>query len=245
MSMHPAIRIALPPVVLAVLLSLIYLLPMNTELQESAISPQLPYGTELDGWYGEKTQASKEERGTLAADTIFSKGIYRRCTKQSSSALTSGTDGMFCYGAPVSVSIVYSGSDMNSSIHRPERCLPSQGHVNLQTSSSELTLTDGRTISLTRLTSRVPLPNRSDGLTLNFISYYVFIGHGTMRHTHLGRTLQDMYDRVAKGYVQRWAYFQASSYWAPELNLTEEETDKRVRALISELLPTQINWDEM
>ena len=77
------------------------------------------------------------------------------------------------------------------------------------------------------------------------MSYYVFIGHGTIRHTHIGRTLQDMYDRVAGGYVQRWAYLQVSSYWAPELDVTEEETDRRVRALISELLPRQVKWEEM
>ncbi|MBR1997095.1 MAG: hypothetical protein IJ993_01655, partial [Akkermansia sp.] len=62
------LTVALPPALLAVLLSLIYLLPMNTELQESAISPALPYGTKLAGWYGKKEQASPEERGTLAAD---------------------------------------------------------------------------------------------------------------------------------------------------------------------------------
>ena len=224
-----------PPALLAVLLSAVFVLPRQEQLMESSISPDLPVNYNLAGWEGKKIQESEVERTSLAADTRFSKAQYtqpRRVFWEQEKP-------------PVEISIVYSGSDMNSSIHRPERCLPSQGHVNLQTSSSELSLTDGRTISLTRLTSRVPLPNRSDGLTLNFISYYVFIGHGTMRHTHLGRTLQDMYDRVAKGYVQRWAYFQASSYWAPELNLTEEETDKRVRALISELLPTQINWDEM
>ena len=229
------LHVWLPPALLAVLLSAVFVLPRQEQLMESSISPDLPVNYNLAGWEGKKIQESEVERTSLAADTRFSKAQYtqpRRVFWEQEKP-------------PVEISIVYSGSDMNSSIHRPERCLPSQGHVNLQTNSSEIPLADGRTLTFTRLTSRVPLPNREDGLTLNFISYYVFIGHGTMRHTHLGRTLQDMYDRVAKGYVQRWAYFQASSYWAPELNLTEEETDKRVRALISELLPTQINWDEM
>jgi hypothetical protein len=174
------------------------------------------------------------ERSSLAADTRFSKAQYtqpRRVFWEQEKP-------------PVEVSIVYSGSDMNSSIHRPERCLPSQGHINLKTRADEITLADGRRIAVTRLTSQVPVPGEKK-IVLNFVNYYVFIGHGTMRHTHIGRTLQDMYDRVAKGYVQRWAYFQASSYWAPELNLSEEETDKRVRSLISELLPGQINWEEM
>ena len=235
MNMKTLLRAWLPPVLLAALLGCVFILPRHEALVESSISPELPLGFDLPGWQGTKLQESEVERTSLAADTRFSKAQYtqprRVFWEQEKPA--------------VEVSIVYSGSDMNSSIHRPERCLPSQGHVNLQSRESEITLTDGRTISITRLTSRVPLPDRKDGLTLNFISYYVFIGHGTMRHTHIGRTLQDMYDRVAKGYVQRWAYFQASSYWAPELQLTEEETDKRIRTLISDLLPTQVDWSQM
>jgi hypothetical protein len=233
--MKQLLRAWLPPTLLALLLSSVFIMPRQEKLMESSISPDLPLSFELPGWQGTRIQESEVERTSLAADTRFSKAQYtqpRRVFWEKEKP-------------PVEVSIVYSGSDMNSSIHRPERCLPSQGHVNLQTNSSEIPLADGRTLTFTRLTSRVPLPNREDGLTLNFISYYVFIGHGTMHHTHLGRTLQDMYDRVTRGYVQRWAYFQANSYWAPELNLTEEETDKRVRTLISELLPKQINWSEM
>ena len=233
--MKNILRALLPPALLALLLSSVFILPRHATLVESSISPDLPVNSDLPGWQGTKVQESEVERSSLAADTRFSKAQYtqsRRVFWEKEKP-------------PVEISIVYSGSDMNSSIHRPERCLPSQGHVNLQSSADKITLKDGRTLHVTRLTSRVPLPNRDDGLTLNFISYYVFIGHGTMHHTHLGRTLQDMYDRVAKGYVQRWAYFQASSYWAPELNLTEKETDQGIRALISELLPSQINWQEM
>lgn len=229
------LRALLPPVLLALLLSAVFILPRHEELVESSISPDLPVDFDLPGWQGKKVQESEVERSSLAADTRFSKAQYtqpRRVFWEEEKP-------------PVEVSIVYSGSDMNASIHRPERCLPSQGHVDLQTSHDSITLADGRCIAITRLTSRVPLPDRHDGLNLRFISYYVFIGHGTMRHTHLGRTLQDMYDRVTRGYVQRWAYFQASSYWAPELKLNEEETDKRIRTLISELLPGQIDWQEM
>lgn len=233
--MKTVLRALLPPALLATILCSVFILPRQEALMESSISPDLPLNSDLPGWQGKKIQESELERSSLAADTRFSKAQYtepRRVFWEREKP-------------PVEVSIVYSGNDMNSSIHRPERCLPSQGHVDLRTSNAEIPLADGRTITFTRLTSRVPLPNRADGLTLRFISYYVFIGHGTMHHTHLGRTFQDMYDRVAKGYVQRWAYFQANSYWAPELNLTEEETDKRVRAVISELLPRQVDWSAM
>lgn len=233
--MPQILRALLPPALLALLLGSVFILPRHEALVESSISPDLPVDFDLPGWQGKKVQESEVERTSLAADTRFSKAQYtqpRRVFWEEEKP-------------PVEVSIVYSGSDMNSSIHRPERCLPSQGHIDLRTSHDEIILSDGRSVAFTRLTSRVPLPNRSDGLTLRFVSYYVFIGHGTMRHTHIGRTLQDMYDRITRGYVQRWAYFQASSYWAPELKLSEEETDKRIRALISELLPHQVNWSEM
>lgn len=235
MMLKTALRALLPPALLALILGSVFFLPRHEALMESSISPDLPLDYDLPGWHGVKIQESEVERTSLAADTRFSKAQYtepRRVFWEKEKP-------------PVEVSIVYSGSDMNSSIHRPERCLPSQGHINLQTKADEVTLADGRRISVTRLTSQVPLPNREDKLTLRFVSYYVFIGHGNMRHTHIGRTLQDMYDRVAKGYVQRWAYLQVNSYWAPELNLTEAETDKRVRSVISELLPNQINWQEM
>ncbi|MBQ8376124.1 MAG: exosortase-associated EpsI family protein [Akkermansia sp.] len=229
------LRALLPPALPALILSCVFILPRHEALVESSISPDLPLDFDLPGWQGKKIQESEVERATLAADTRFSKAEY--------------TQGRRVFWEkekpPVEVSIVYSGSDMNASIHRPERCLPAQGHIDLRTGSDEITLADGRTVAFTRLTSRVPLPNRKDKLTLRFVSYYVFIGHGTIRHTHIGRTLQDMYDRVAGGYVQRWAYLQVSSYWAPELDVTEEETDRRVRALISELLPRQVKWEEM
>lgn len=233
--MKNLLRALLPPTLLAAILCSVFILPRHETLVESSISPDLPLGFDLPGWQGKKIQESEVERSSLAADTRFSKAQYtqpRRVFWEEEKP-------------PVEISIVYSGNDMNASIHRPERCLPSQGHVDLRTSSADIRLADGRTIAVTRLTSRVPLPDRKDGLTLRFVSYYVFIGHGTMQHTHLGRTFQDMYDRIAKGYVQRWAYFQASSYWAPELKVTEEETDRRVRAVISELLPRQVDWSAM
>ena len=226
------LRALLPPVLVAVILSSVFILPREESLVESSISPDLPLGTDLSGWQGSKIQESEHERRVLAEDTRFSKATYSRISRVPWEKSL----------PPVEISIVYSGADMNSSIHRPERCLPSQGHLNLRSSSDEITLADGRKLGITRLTSQVQLPDKQ---TINFINYYVFIGHGTIHHSHLGRTAQDIYDRVAKGYVQRWAYFQAGSYWAPELGISEDEADKHIRALISDLLPGQINWQEM
>ena len=233
MTKH-TLRALLPPVVLAFILSGVHLLPKHEELMESSISPELPLGYALPGWKGTKIQESEKERTVLAADTRFSKALYTQPKRVPWAQAT----------PPVEISIVYSGNDMNASIHRPERCLPAQGHVNLQVKSEEITLSDGRKLKLSKIDSQVPMPGDKRGV-FHFIHYYVFIGHGTIHHNHLGRTMQDMYDRVAKGYVQRWAYFQAGTHWAPELGISEETADRLIRELISELLPNQINWQEM
>lgn len=232
--MKKLLRALLPPTLLAAILCCVFVLPREEGLVESSISPDLPMDSSLSGWWGTKTQESESERRILAADTRFSKGTYTRIRRVPWEKILPA----------VEISIVYSGRDMNASIHRPERCLPSQGHLNLHSRSDELTLKDGRKLSITRLSSQVQVPG-SRKQTLNFIHYYIFVGHGTIHHTHLGRTAQDMYDRVAKGYVQRWAYFQAGSYWSPELDISEEEADKQIRNLISDLLPVQIKWEEM
>ena len=240
------LTVALPPALLAVLLSLICLLPMNTQLQESAISPALPYGTELPGWYGEKEQASPEERGTLAADTIFSKGAYRRCYSNSGAnspfvGQSTNTAGVQCYGPQVSVSIVYSGSDMNSSIHRPERCLPAQGHQELRGKDCPLKLSNGKSITFRRLQS-FTLPKVKGDQPLQHIHYYVFIGTDRICHSHMSRTLYDIWDRVAKGRTQRWAYLQVGSYWGGNSGITEAEAEAALQDLIADLTVQQINW---
>lgn len=235
MKLKEIIIVALPPLVLAFLLGLIYLLPMDTELQESAISEKLPYGTEMDGWYGKKTQATKEERGTLAADTIFSKGVYQRCS------ITGLGAEHACYGPPISVSIVYSGSDMNSSIHRPERCLPAQGHLNLMGRDVKVKLNNGREITFKRLQSFTLVGNQPNQ-RLEHINYYAFIGHDRICHSHIMRTLYDIWDRIAKGRTQRWAYLQVGGYWGEKTGITEAAAEAAILDLIADLVPRQINW---
>ncbi len=219
----------LPPLVLCLILSGIYLLPKSDKLQDSAISPDLPLGYALGKWYGVRTQESAEERSTLSADTMFSKASY-----------SSDLSGL----PPVNVSIVYSGNDMNSSIHRPERCLPAQGHFNLHSTSSNITLNDGRTITFTRLVPSTGYQGKLEQ-KLSHINYYVFIGHSNICSTHLDRTLQDMYDRIMKGYVQRWAYFQIGSYWGDALGVSEKACDENLEAIIEALMPKIIAWDSL
>lgn len=224
----------LPPVALGLLMGLILLLPRQDSLLASSIRPDMPLGYELPGWYGVKMQESDLERIILAADTRFSKACYvrRRDSLQEPQ------------GAPIVASIVYSGSDMNSSIHRPERCLPSQGHIDLKGASSDIRLEDGHTLTFTRLTSRTLSPERP-GESLQHINYYIFVGHGSIQSNHLSRTLQDMYDRVFKGYVQRWAYFQIGTYWGGNTGIGEEQAEAQLRELIARLTPGLMEWKQI
>ncbi|MBR5890330.1 MAG: exosortase-associated EpsI family protein [Akkermansia sp.] len=224
----------LPAALLGLLLACIYFLPKHQGLATPSISGDLPLGYSLPGWDGVKVQESEAERKILASDTKFSKAKY---TLQKRVPWEQSTPA-------VEVSIVYSGQEMNNSIHRPEVCLPSQGHLNVQGTESKLTLQNGKEIKLTRLSSKLPIQNK-DCPHLQFIHYYLFIGNGTINHTHLGRNIQDIMDRLISGKVQSWAYFQAGTHWAPELGLSEKDADARLRKLISELLPRQIDWEQV
>jgi len=224
----------LPPLVLGLLLSIIGLIPDNPELQESAVSPALPLDHELPNWYGIKTQESSVERKSLAADTRFSKAIYRHINP-----VTGRQE-----GATINVSIVYSGNDMNSSIHRPERCLPAQGHLNLIGSNTDVELADGRKMPFRRLSSHTPAAT-APGQKLHHIHYYVFVGYDSVHTSHLRRTLQDMYDRFVHGRTQRWAYMQLGTSWGEETGLSEQQAENYLRALIRVLVPQQIDWQQI
>lgn len=226
---HALLHILLPPAALGLIFCLLLLVPTHPELQASAISPDMPLAYGLEGWYAVKLQESESERAALAADTRFSKAIYWKLR----------TDAMKPKGSPIIASIVYSGSDMNSSIHRPERCLPAQGHIGLHGRNVQLTLADGRELTFRKLTSHT---QPASGAPLQHINYYIFIGCDSMQHSHFGRTFKDMYDRVAKGCTQRWAYFQAGTCWGGDSGMSEQMAERQLQQLIQQLLPRQVNW---
>lgn len=223
-----------PAFVLGVILSLSFLIPEKAELQTSSISIELPLRFDLSGWYGTRKQESPAERRILAPDTLFSKADYRLLY----------SDEWDIQMPDVHVSLVFSGNDMNQSIHRPEMCLPGQGHLNLQGTDTKLTLNNGKEVKFTRLTSfrrNKDLPDKK----LHYIHYYTFIGKGNIAHSHMQRVIYDILDRSLKGKVQRWAYCQIGTYWSPHLGITQEDADKLIQKLICQLLPEIINWEEI
>lgn len=233
------LKILLLPFLLAVTLGGIYLMPRQGEVQESSISMDLPTGMNPDGWHGTRRQESEEERALLAADTEFSKADYMQ--ELPISVNEPETAPVLCR-----VSIVKSGHDLNNSIHRPERCLPSQGHFNLTGTTVKVPVEGHGTITMTKLKSQQNItPGQPHPTILDSMHYYVFIGHHHMTEDHLARTLTDMKDRVLYGVDQRWCYFQISTAYGDKIKVPEEKARKQTERLISQLLSRLVKWDEL
>lgn len=231
--------------ILAVSLSAIYILPPFKQV-ESALDSEIP--SLLGDWRNTTYPPSQKELNILAKDTQFSKAHCQLPRREEMSFITGR--------APVDqadLSIVVSGYDLNNSIHRPERCMPAQGHKIYASSPEELAMPDGRQVPVTRLLSKQTLQT-ADGKEREFdsLTYYFFVGHDAVIRSHTERTLIDIKDRVLKGTAQRWSYISASLPFdttegerplgAP---LSREAADKKIRQLLSELADHNIDWQQV
>ncbi len=235
-----SLKIILLPLLFALALASVYLLPKNGRVAEPSIGMTLPLYRTIDGWEGAARQESEKERLLLADDTEFSKADYQQL-KSLFLDMNGQTRPVLCH-----VSLVKSGSDLNNSIHRPERCLPAQGHFNLQSELVDLEIPGHGVLTLTKLKSQQNLtPDRKDSFILNSMHYYVFLGHKNLTESHLVRTLVDMKDRVLFGIDQRWVYFQISTPFGDNIGLPESVATAETEKLIVELLSRIIKWDEL
>lgn len=233
------------PLVLACGLGAIYLLPSVGEVAGSAIRMELPQ--DYAGWYFQHEKPSEKEIEALAKDTEFSKAICRR--RRPFEFLDDGNPNY----DRLDLSIVLSGADINNSIHRPERCMPAQGHTNLVGSDAPIRLANGRTLMARRLTSTQHIPTSADrktGMDLRCVTYYFFVGHDRIAHGHLERTFLDMKDRLIRGMDQRWAYVSVSMWvgkmpWNPTAEVTEQEADQTVSRFLASLAEEQIEWERV
>lgn len=233
------LKILLLPFLLACLLAGIYCMPRHGDPADCSISMELPTGHQLSGWYGTRKQESQEERDILAVDTEFSKADY---VQQFPISIYSPVHAP----ARCHVSIVKSGHDLNNSIHRPERCLPAQGHFNLTSQKISIPVEGHGILTMTQLKSQQNVaPNNEKPVILDSMHYYIFIGHKHLTADHIQRTMLDMKDRVLYGRDQRWSYFQISTSYGPLINLPEEEARKNTEKLISQLLAQLIQWEEI
>ena len=236
-------RFLILPVLLAGLLASIHLLPAAGEMAKSAIDMDLPANAE--DWILRPQAASQVEIDILAPDTRFSKAICLR-PREGEFDIASGLS----IPDRVDLSIVLSGHDLNNSIHRPERCMPSQGHVISTSSNVDFDLSGQREFTAKRLLSVQSIPineEKTEFAKFDCITYYFFVGHDTITQDHLKRTLLDMKDRLLLGMDQHWAYVSVSMWygdvpWIAE-NVSVDEADAKLRKFLSEFAEAQIDWD--
>lgn len=233
------------PLLTGFALSAVYVLPKAGKTGESAVRMILPGF--IGGWSFEKLAASQDEIRILSDDTEFAKAI---CLKARPGEVT--LDG---YRVPdrVDLSVVLSGHDLNNSIHRPERCMPTQGHLITASSDVTLRMDNGRDFKAKRLGSMQAFKDPETGKVVSqfhCVTYYFFVGHDRVTSDHLERTLIDMKDRLLRGMDQRWAYVSASMWfgeipWIAGKEVTEAEADEKLRSFLTEFAERQIDWDQI
>lgn len=230
------------PIITALGLSLIYLLPHADKPLPSAVNMELP--NFLMTWQLNHTPPTKDEIGSLGAGTEFSKAnCYRARFGEYNS------EG-FAIPDRIDLSIVLSGNDMNTSIHRPERCLPAQGHLIRNSSPVEITLADGKEITARRLITTQYIKNPETGEVTNeldCVTYYFFIGYDRITHDHYERTFIDIKERLIMGREQRWAYVSASMWYGKlpwiEKPVDEKEADQKLKEFLAGFAKSQIDWE--
>jgi EpsI family protein len=214
-------RLATFETVVVIGLGSVFLLPKKIEIQPAAIDPALP--SFVGDWYGADQPISQSERDSLGPDTQFVRKLYTNAR-----------------GDQIFVSIVFSGPDMSTSIHRPERCLPAQGWTIADTRVAQVPIGD-KILKATRLHDVRSFRNENGApIRIYALNYYWFVGHDDRTPSHYERTWIDIRDRVLKGENQQWAYVTVISTITKGLQpfgKSEEETDEMLKRFVGELVP--------
>ena len=207
--------------------SSIFLLPESYGLRNSAVIKTFP--AQLGEWRSLKSETPQRVADILGPETDHESATFFRDSPGDAGGLFDR----------LSMFIVLSGSEMNASIHRPERCFPTQGFT--ITDSSQLAIPipgSGRTLEVTRLAS---LGRTDQGNRLPRLSYYWFVGHDRLTNSHYERAWIDIKDRVLEGSNQRWAYVMATieyDFEAPRVRtVSEAEADEILQEFLAALFP--------
>ena len=222
----------------------VFLLPKTGAMHLSKMKSEMP--AELDDWEGQSVPVSERELSVLAADTIFERRIYTKPYDRTR--------------PHVEASLVFSGKDMNSSIHRPEVCLRTQGWNFVHERYVDLPniLPGGNHLTVREIVCKKTRrdPETGDPVTLPSgeiledwqMLYYTFVGSTSTTASHYGRVLIDIKDRVVGGFDQQWAYATFSTvipgkYAEQKVDiggmdpLDVEDTGKYIADFMRELMP--------
>jgi hypothetical protein len=232
--------------------SMIWLLPRQKDMVVSRLSKDLP--ETIAGWQSKKQQVSDKEKKTLADDTEFSRRSYTN-------------PGLPEFGG-VEVSVVFSGKDINNSLHRPEVCLRAQGWNFVRERSLVIPgiLAGGEDLPVREIASIRPRveregvepPKNKDGEPIYDmrIQYYTYFGAEKIVSSHYDRTFIDIEARLLYGYDQQWAYATfsvgvTSVYRDQGFNIPddqvydEEQSTQMMLELMKKLLPQVVSGSEV
>jgi hypothetical protein len=206
---------------------LVFALPRQLGYQPVGIVLKLPDA--IGYWLGKDAAVTELERNTLGEDTGFARKNYYNGT-----------------GDHVYASIVLSGQDMMTSIHRPERCLQAQGWTAGSSAPATIDIPGFGPLRATRLhTSKQAEINQPAGqpprfVTVQSVSYYFFVGYTDLAATHEERVALDIRDRVFHGYNQRWGMVMFTSEITAghvRFGRDEKQTDELMVGFIKEVTP--------
>ena len=231
-------RLAVLLAVLLAGLSTVFLLPAQGKFQQPAgIDLALPKMV-AGGWYGTDQAVTEAERTVLGKETEFSRKSYKNARGRSPDS-----------GDVIQTSVVLAGTDMNTSIHRPEWCLPAQGWTIENSSKIEIMIPERGKLVATRLKNMrfaadrdgKPFVNKDgDKVIIRNLDYYWFVGYDTVTDSHTTRNLIDITDRLRHGYNQRWAFMTVAATITENMQvdgLDESETDEMIVGFIQKLVP--------
>jgi hypothetical protein len=159
---------------------------------EAGVIMDLP--TLVGEFWGTSEPVSPSELALLPGDTEFEKKIYQDLS-----------------GHSLTAQVVLSGGEKRS-IHRPEVCLPGQGWTIQSGQVVPVTLANGRTLEVMKLTLNREIET-APGQRRNLKSYFLywFVGKDTTTPYHWVRLAKTNWDMVTKKLQHRWAYVIVSA----------------------------------
>jgi EpsI family protein len=192
-----------------------WLVPAPQAGGEVGVRMDLP--TNVGSLYGAPEDVSPAELYILPKDTTFARKTY-------GDAGASRIDRILC-------SIVLSGAEKRS-IHRPERCLPSQGWRIESSQTESIPLESGHTLEVTALLLNKPA-TLSNGARITRRSYYVywFVGKDITTAHAYQRILMTNWDLLVHRVNQRWAYVIVSADITKDWNPNGRNADQTLALL--------------
>ena len=192
-----------------------WLVPAPKAGGEAGVLMELP--DHVGSLYGFSEDVTPAELYILPKDTTFARKTY-------GSLGSPRFDRILC-------SIVLSGAEKRS-IHRPERCLPSQGWRIENSQTETIPLESGHALQVTALLLDKPA-TLSDGTTITRRSYYIywFVGKNITTAHQYQRILMTNWDLLVHRVNQRWAYVIVSADITKDWNPNGRDADQTLAML--------------